>query len=308
METTPRSIPSDPDKKVYDLTDVIFKGHWHEVQVFAVNGMPYQFTAREWLDVLLSKRFLLAIVVVVCALVLVKPEEFESDFPFWFRTVLWGGVICLYAVLTYIVGNAIIGLFNVLRIRVFPTIIMHALVLPILTYLGYFLASIYAGNPEIMDALSIFDILRNLFFVLMFEAYVASFIGPQVVGKHSGEGTENIGRAKGDPNKVAIGGSLYDPRTLLFVQSAGHYLEIHFSDRSEFVRMSMANLTRQIRKEDGIQPHRSYWVSKSAVSGFERKNGRGFVLLTDGTEIPISRGRSKAVKEWVEGLKKTPGH
>ena len=53
--------------------------------------------------------------------------------------------------------------------------------------------------------------------------------------------------------------------------------------------MRFADAMAELDGVDGVQVHRSYWVARKAVEGAVRRNGRHYVTLIDGSEVPVSR-------------------
>lgn len=47
----------------------------------------------------------------------------------------------------------------------------------------------------------------------------------------------------------------------------------------------------------GAQVHRSHWVAWDAVTGVEREPGKLFLILTDGSRIPVSRAHRDKLEE-----------
>ncbi|MFN6942712.1 MAG: LytTR family DNA-binding domain-containing protein, partial [Parvibaculum sp.] len=48
---------------------------------------------------------------------------------------------------------------------------------------------------------------------------------------------------------------------------------------------------------EGMQVHRSHWVANGAVVRSARRDGRVYLQLADGSEIPVSRSYLKPVRE-----------
>ncbi len=48
---------------------------------------------------------------------------------------------------------------------------------------------------------------------------------------------------------------------------------------------------------EGYATHRSHWVAASAIVGSRRDKGRVFLRLSNGSDVPVSRGYQDALKE-----------
>ena len=82
---------------------------------------------------------------------------------------------------------------------------------------------------------------------------------------------------------------------LYAVSSEDHYLRVHTSLGEELILMRLADAVRELDSADGLQVHRSWWVAKDGVAEEKRIDGRSILILTNGTEVPVSRSyRTKA--------------
>lgn len=75
------------------------------------------------------------------------------------------------------------------------------------------------------------------------------------------------------------------------ISGRDHYVDIHLTTgvtRSILMRFSDALV--EMNGVDGARVHRSHWVAKQAVVGVERDRGRLYVVTTDHTKVPVSRG------------------
>ena len=75
-----------------------------------------------------------------------------------------------------------------------------------------------------------------------------------------------------------------------------HYSRIRTSRGVELVLLRFADAIRETGSADGLQVHRSHWVASDFVDGFRSANGRISLILTDGTEIPVSRPYADKVR------------
>ncbi len=82
---------------------------------------------------------------------------------------------------------------------------------------------------------------------------------------------------------------------LYAISSEDHYLRVHTSLGEELILMRLADAVRELSKVDGLQVHRSWWVAKTGVTDEKKADGRSFLILPTGTEVPVSRSyRTKA--------------
>ncbi len=84
---------------------------------------------------------------------------------------------------------------------------------------------------------------------------------------------------------------------VLHMTMQDHYVSVTTNKGTELVLMRMADAVAALAKEDGLQIHRSHWISKSAISDVKRENGQPVVVMNDGKEFPVSRTFVKAAKD-----------
>lgn len=74
-----------------------------------------------------------------------------------------------------------------------------------------------------------------------------------------------------------------------------HYVRVHAQGGQTLLLMRMADAVAQVEGLDGAQVHRSWWVARSAVEGFDRQGRRLRLRLTGGLAAPVARDRVKAL-------------
>ena len=89
----------------------------------------------------------------------------------------------------------------------------------------------------------------------------------------------------------------YRTAELYAISSEDHYLRIHTSLGEEMILMRLADALRELADADGLQTHRSWWVSRAGVAEARRENGKLVLELKSGGEAPVSRTYTTAVKE-----------
>lgn len=75
--------------------------------------------------------------------------------------------------------------------------------------------------------------------------------------------------------------------TRLTVQD--HYVEVFTDKGSQLVLMRFADALEEVAPTPGWRIHRSHWVAEAAMADIRREDGKTFVVLSDGAELPISR-------------------
>ena len=94
-------------------------------------------------------------------------------------------------------------------------------------------------------------------------------------------------------------------RDLVCLKMAGRYVEAVTTGGSDIVRMRLADAVTELRGL-GMQVHRSHWVALHHVTRLLRRDGREFLKLTDGHEVPVGRTYLRAVREAVPKKMQVP--
>jgi len=84
---------------------------------------------------------------------------------------------------------------------------------------------------------------------------------------------------------------------IVAIEGEDHYVRVHTSMGRHLLLMRFADALRELKRLEGLQTHRSWWVAKSAVSGVRRGNGRAVLTLANGLQAPVSRRFSAELRE-----------
>ncbi|WP_372780927.1 LytTR family DNA-binding domain-containing protein [Phenylobacterium sp.] len=85
------------------------------------------------------------------------------------------------------------------------------------------------------------------------------------------------------------------------VEAEDHYLRLHTSKGQDLILMRLSDAIAELEGIEGAQVHRSWWVSRDAIAGAVRGDGRATLTLTDGAEAPVSRTYARLLRErgWI---------
>ena len=84
------------------------------------------------------------------------------------------------------------------------------------------------------------------------------------------------------------------------LQAQDHYVEITTARGQELILMRLADAIAELDGVDGMQVHRSWWVSKSAIDDVLRNGHKMDLRLRDGRIVPVGRSRQKDVARWAK--------
>ena len=76
-----------------------------------------------------------------------------------------------------------------------------------------------------------------------------------------------------------------------------HYLRVRTEAGDALILMRLSDAVAACEALDGARTHRSWWVSRTAVSDMRKGDGRGVLILKDGVEAPVSRTYYSALRE-----------
>ena len=74
-----------------------------------------------------------------------------------------------------------------------------------------------------------------------------------------------------------------------------HYLDVHTRKGNALVLYRLSDAMKELG-DRGVQIHRSYWVAYDAIRAIKRDGSALFVILDDGTTLPVSRGNRHLFK------------
>jgi hypothetical protein len=83
-------------------------------------------------------------------------------------------------------------------------------------------------------------------------------------------------------------------RQLVSLTARDHYVEVVTEAGRDLILYRFADAMAQLQSE-GAQIHRSHWVAARAVVGRERQGGKLWVILRDGSRLPVSRSYAQGL-------------
>ncbi len=86
---------------------------------------------------------------------------------------------------------------------------------------------------------------------------------------------------------------------LISLKSELHYLSVRTTAGQSLILYNLRDAMRELDAESGCQTHRSYWVNVKQVATLQRKDRAAVLRMKDGSVIPVSRNRMKAVQAAV---------
>ena len=263
----------------------------HEMRVYVSNGSIVHFTLREMKQFFCSWQMWLLVVVGFFILTTGHPATFPQFDSFWLRLSFWFVVLFFYVGMSLYYAPVVCRFWE----RVFgvpiPLIVASAPLLLASTYLACFvLCNLFEPSKHPISVMSWQMNLRNVLVAHIFETVALLWLIPAQRAERARDANPSLGR------KVTLAGRSFDLDIIKRVKSAEHYLEIHGTHGVEVIRERMATFLDQVTSTDGIQTHRSHWVSRHQVDDLRT----GHLRLPCGAEVPVARSRQNIVRDWME--------
>lgn len=82
---------------------------------------------------------------------------------------------------------------------------------------------------------------------------------------------------------------------VIALEAEDHYVRVHTDRGSALVLHRLVDSIAELAGIDGLQVHRGWWVASGSVRGTFMRDGRRWLRLTNGLEVPVSRARVRDV-------------
>jgi hypothetical protein len=99
---------------------------------------------------------------------------------------------------------------------------------------------------------------------------------------------------------ILIGAEPIALSRLRVIEAREHHVHVSLEDESLMLRARMSDILAQTQAGDGVQTHRSWWVSAQAAQALGRDGNKHVLHISDGRQIPVARTRLGDVKHWMQ--------
>lgn len=91
-------------------------------------------------------------------------------------------------------------------------------------------------------------------------------------------------------------------RDLICLEMEDHYVRIYTALGDAMIHLRMADAETELDGIEGMRVHRSWWVARAAVTGWQRDGKTLTLTLSNGKSAPVARDRQPLVKAagWLE--------
>ena len=244
----------------------------------------------------LSKKVLIAALVGGCIALVLEPDH-TSDLPILAAFGLWSTHILLAAALFL----ASLGAFQRLSLRGPIPIVTSTLLLPVLFAPVSLLLDYGFGKPdeELLLGKGPLTIYLSEVVAVAPVALTVAIVMTFILYGHL-PNDEDQEEAAAPSLK-----SLIDtvPRSLgddiIRMHAQDHYVEIVTTEGRALLTERFGDCVEKLAQLDGIQCHRSHWISLPHVKDLTRSGSAYICVMSNGDEIPVSRRRHSDLKRWI---------
>lgn len=258
------------------------------IKILLVNRTVIEFTAAELSDFLRTGTVFAMFLGAVSFLLLANPEIFTSTANSYSRGFYWALSIFLYTIL---MPRYLDWMFHwwwkATRRPLFhlgPTI-------PLIIGLTYLMEVLYFASGEMLPGrsgpITGYVLAANIVIGFSLESIGLYWLLPQYLSKKS--------EFAADKKIVQVSGEEIPISIIRLVKSDARYLIITTEYGETRYLCRLKDFLAQVSEQDGISPHRSYWIAKDNVIGI---NGARIRTKT-GHNVPVARGKISEARVWL---------
>lgn len=257
----------------------------HEMRLFVSNGTVVQFTSREVLRLYQSWQLWVLIAFGFTIMSTGHPVTLPQFEEVGVRMAFWIIALLIYLAVSIPYGVTFDRVWQRTVATPIPLLVLTAPLMVFTSVLTVVIltAAFEPGRP--LNSMITWQMLaRNVFVAHVFETVALVWLIPAL----------RVSRS--DERSVMLAGRRIPITDIGRVKAAEHYLEVFLPTGVEIIRERMSTFLEQVSSEDGVQTHRSHWVSR-----YHARSIKGSMLEMDcGNSVPVARGRQKDVQQWLD--------
>ncbi|MBN9889120.1 LytTR family DNA-binding domain-containing protein [Salipiger abyssi] len=267
---------------------------------------PLELSAQQFLDLFQNRLTWRYMSLVFVILIAADPSGLAGQLPAAVFLLAWLVAFLLYLALQSVLIVAIAALRQILpRPAIYWPIISLFSFAPTLLLIeaGVSLISGEALKPMLFERMLFIAIT-----VIVFETMYMRFVLPRVLApapvpvpgpKPAPTYPAPADTEDGGGRLLVIGGQPVALQAVELIEAHEHHVHVRMRDDMLTQRARLSDIVAQTGPEDGVQPHRSWWVARGAVAGLDRESGKPVLRLADGKAVPVARGRLADVRNWI---------
>lgn len=299
------------------MSDPVKKGNCREVHLFVVNGTRIRTDLQTATRFMTSKAVIGSTFGLAVLQALTKNVKFDAEIGLFYRLAYWimsvGITVFMWWAFIAILSHTY---WKKWPDRAFPSLIISMTTVFCIVWIAVG-SLILTGVVPDYSVVTLWDFIRSGILALVFEFVLVALVWPIYLSKKASperpdSGTPSPASAipelkPAENYTIQIGDITVDTRSLLTIQAQEHYVQLNCINRNGMTRLSITKAIAQLDGVDGMQVHRSWWVARQAAKQLRREDGKQVLELNTGELIPVSRGRSAAVRDWMNSIPHEPG-
>ena len=271
------------------------KRYDHEIRVYVSNGSIAHFTLREMHQLYRSWQLWVLVMVGFFMMSTGHPITLPQFDSFGLRMAFWVLALAIYLGVSDLYAQSTGSMWAHLFGGPVPLIFLSIPLVLACTYLaGAILSLMFDPSRGPFSIMTWQMNLRNVLVAHVFETAALVWLIP---AQRARQCKKHLSR------KVTLAGSSYVLADIQRVKAAEHYLEVYSQSGVEMIRERMSTFLEQVTPQDGIQTHRSHWVSVQTIATLSGAT----LSLHDGEKVPVARGRMEDVRGWLRARDEDQG-
>ncbi|MFZ5964662.1 LytTR family DNA-binding domain-containing protein [Thalassococcus sp. BH17M4-6] len=269
-----------------------------KLHLISLLGSKVSLSVAELVRVLVDPRALVFLALVLVAIGASDPFDVHQLVSFWQIAVFWPIAMLMYLAICSLVltGFAAVSLWFPGMLT--PVPLKSAIAMGPAVILGESFAYFLTTGAHVFDIPG-----RILFFFLLvqvFETLFYTFVVPQTHTYRRIVAAQKTQKTAPAARHIVVGAEKVPVTSVRHIEAREHHVCVTLDGTQITQRARLSDLVAQTRPEDGVQPHRSWWVSRQAAPALQRSGGRHMLKLADETMVPVARTRLQEVQDWVE--------
>ncbi|WP_411892216.1 LytTR family DNA-binding domain-containing protein [Yoonia sp. SDW83-1] len=261
----------------------------HEVTIYDVFFGKFTLSLSRFVKMITDPRGLVFLALGCVLLFAADPNNVRVNLGPILALLIWIGSVALYVSTIF----AMIALFSFTQHHFGP----YPIYTPVTSTIGLLLVFICAraaisfitGDPPPDNAAPLF--FNLLIAGMMLETLFIRFAMPGIFADEN--------KPRHGPDVIRIGDQQFPVQRIRHMAAQEHYINIAGPTGTVLVRARLRDAVAQTTPEQGLQPHRSWWVSTAAKPKLGHQNGKPVLQLDDDTIVPIAKARMDDVQRWI---------
>jgi len=265
------------------------------VPVYSALGQRSELSVSLMRCCILQANFPLFLALVVAVLVLFDAHGYTERLGVGLTVLVWS--ISVSTLVALYVGQ----IFVLIKMKPrFPRLFIFLplvgfVAMTVNTYLTTMHVSVYLpGRMSVRDVA--LHLPFNLAMGLIFETLFFLFVKPVLMRNAKARSRPPISARR----VIQVSGVDILAADIVLLRAQDHYVEVVTNSGKTLVRARIRDFTEQLTEDEGITPHRSYWVAWQNIISADLSLNYAAITMSDGSIVPVAKGR---IKDFESGAK-----